>query len=190
MSDELITVWRGPSAEQAQTVKRMLDDRGVEVFVAACETAMGEWTVLAPPDKASRVRRFIEQAEEPDQEYDDDDLLDDRVWRQWPRCGECNAHRITRCRYCGSTGSDFPVADGAPIEEAEAAILLCCAICDEPFEPEFYRRCAECGEDFGRGIDVPLEGDPDLANPRVHFMLAALVGGSVIAMLYYLFALR
>jgi len=188
MAEELITVWRGPSAEQAQSVKRMLEGRGQKVFVAACETSMGEWTVLAPPETASRVRRFIEQAEEADQ--DDENLLDDRTWRQWPRCGECNAQRITRCQYCGSSGSDFPVADGAPMDLEETAILLCCAICDEPFEPEFYRICAECGEDFGEGIDVPLEGDPDLANPRVHFMLASLAGISLAALLYYIFVLR
>jgi hypothetical protein len=35
----------------------------------------------------------------------------------------------------------------------ETNVLLLCSTCDEPFTPQFYRCCLECGFDFGEGIE-------------------------------------
>jgi len=74
----------------------------------------------------------------------------------WPRCPRCFAPRLTQCPACGTSGTGFPPADTVePADpEAPARTLLLCLQCDEPFEPEYCRRCEWCGHDFGDGLDV------------------------------------
>lgn len=79
-------------------------------------------------------------------------------WAEWPECPQCQARREAQCTGCSAHGTDYRLADFDEPEEPEegdsgADVLLLCSTCDEPFTPEFYRRCAECGHDFGEGIE-------------------------------------
>ena len=175
MADELTIVLEGLSAERAETLKRMLAERDVEVYSAPSESVRGEWNLLAEPDVAGRASRFIEQADEQWEDgVDPEDVLDDRQWSQWPRCRECDWPRMTRCEFCGSTGHDFPVADGAPVTET-AAVLLMCGTCDEPFEPQFLDHCDRCSEKFDDGVEFPYVAEMDVGNPRVGLAAVALL---------------
>lgn len=175
MADELYIVREGLTSERAESLKRMLAEREVEVYTAPSDDVRGEWSLLAEADVRPRAARFIEQFEE--QADDDDDpeqVLDDRHWRQWPRCSACDWPRMTRCDFCGSTGHEFPVADGAPVTET-AEVLLVCETCDEPFEPLFLDHCERCNERFNDGVDFPYVAEMDVGNPRVGLMAFGLL---------------
>ena len=67
----------------------------------------------------------------------------------------------------------------SPLSESEesspalvegAAMSAICPLCDWLFAPEFYRRCAWCGHDFGSGIEIESSRSLDQTerlNPRV-----------------------
>jgi hypothetical protein len=98
-------------------------------------------------------------------------------WTAWPTCPQCQARRQARCTVCSTKGTDFRLADFDESDDPEEVVeetdvLLLCSTCDEPFTPEFYRKCAECGSDFGQGIEEP-EDVPEELNNRV---LAVIVG--------------
>ena len=38
--------------------------------------------------------------------------------------------------------------------------MLICPTCDEPFEPQYPRRCEWCGHEFHDGYDAALRDDP------------------------------
>jgi hypothetical protein len=80
---------------------------------------------------------------------------------------------------CGPGGcTPAPEQTEAPeAEESEAeppAKLLMCPTCDEPFAPQYPRRCEWCGHEFPDGFEVPLpEGPVEQVNRR---MIAVIVG--------------
>lgn len=76
-------------------------------------------------------------------------------WTGWPECPQCHARREARCNACLARGTEFRLADTGESEgvDDDAEVLLLCSTCDEPFAPQFYRCCAECGFDFGEGIE-------------------------------------
>ena len=93
----------------------------------------------------------------------------------WPTCPDCHEPRHTTCEVCGTAGSDFPpadtefsplLADGAEEEEGQGGppLALICPTCDEPFVPEFLRRCQWCGHDFGEGLETDVRPESALAN--------------------------
>ncbi len=96
----------------------------------------------------------------------------------WPQCPECDSPRPTRCPICGTIGSDFPQADpqfvgtpdsDEPAEPKPPGLVLMCPTCDEPFVPEFPRRCAWCDHQFDDGFDVDQFDDqpPEEIGSRV-----------------------
>ncbi|MEO8166535.1 MAG: hypothetical protein ABI619_14185 [Betaproteobacteria bacterium] len=105
-------------------------------------------------------------------------------WAEWPECPQCQARREARCSVCSARGTDFRLADFDEPEHPEEAagdaeVLLLCTTCDEPFTPEFYRCCAQCGHDFGAGIEEP-EIVREEVNHRVVLVavgMLLLVGG-------------
>jgi hypothetical protein len=131
--------------------------------------------------------------------------LETKVLDVWPCCPQCGKRRLTRCAFCGTSGSDFPPADanagdlfGLPTPPAEAfsgcscgpggcgahpveeetnltaadddslasppeptleppsSTLLLCPTCDEPFHPQYLRRCEWCGHEFSDGVENPI----------------------------------
>jgi hypothetical protein len=101
-------------------------------------------------------------------------------WAEWPICPQCHERREAQCTGCSAHGTDFRLADFDEPDDAEEGgvgeddVLLLCSTCDEPFAPRFYRRCAECGHDFGAGI----EGDEIVReefNSRVVLVIVAML---------------
>lgn len=89
---------------------------------------------------------------------------------------------------CGSGschGKETP--DQTPEAEATDAgstpvphLMLLCPTCDEPFEPQYARRCTECGHDFAHGFEVEGPSDAGHFDYRVVALIAivlAIVGG-------------
>jgi hypothetical protein len=62
-------------------------------------------------------------------------------------------------------------------ETAEgAAAMVLCPTCDEPFRPEFARRCGQCGHNFADGFDLPEETPRLEDSPfRIGVCLAAII---------------
>jgi hypothetical protein len=89
-------------------------------------------------------------------------------------------------------GVDFPCAEyqaaPAPLQPTRAGSeahpvhetppcdrpLLCCMTCDEIFVPRFYRRCQNCGHDFGEGIDLETAPQEQLT-PQFFLLLAGML---------------
>ncbi len=180
------------AAAESQHAAEAEDDSDADSDANDSHSEEESWVVLVDAEAASYARRHVERAAEPtsvEHDVDDDDIIDDRDWRKWPKCEECGTRRMTQCSFCNSTNSEFPLADGTPASSEDATVLLCCHLCDEPFEPEFYRYCPECGFDAGDGLDARYDADPDLANPRVHMILGILIALGVGSMAYYFFVL-
>jgi hypothetical protein len=100
-------------------------------------------------------------------------------WAAWPLCPQCQARREAQCTVCSAHGTDFRLADFEEPEhpeegDSDADVLLLCSTCDEPFTPKFYRRCAECGHDFGAGIER-AEVVRDELNSRVIVVCIVMV---------------
>jgi len=64
--------------------------------------------------------------------------------------------------------------------------LLLCPTCDEPFEPQFARRCEWCGHEFADGIDwtPPAEDDGESLSARAVAILAGLLGLAILLLGY------
>jgi hypothetical protein len=58
-----------------------------------------------------------------------------------------------------------------------------CPACDEAFAPRFYRWCAQCGFDFGEGIEIE-SAEVEPMNVRVLFAVV-LVAAAVIGLCAY-----
>ena len=56
--------------------------------------------------------------------------------------------------------ADAGEADAGEVDAPKPGLVLMCSICDEPFKPEFPRRCAWCGHEFPDGYDVDIEEGP------------------------------
>lgn len=115
----------------------------------------------------------------------------DGNWLAWPVCPECNTRRLVQCSICATDGIDFRLAHmGDLVEEADDEnVLLLCSTCDEPFLPRFYRECSGCGYDFGDGI-VCDEPASDELNPRVIFVIGAVLVSLVGLLIFFGFVLR
>ena len=50
-----------------------------------------------------------------------------------------------------------------------------CPLCEEAFRPNFYRRCAACGYDFGGGVRWDVAHDED-SSTRIAWAAAGVVG--------------
>lgn len=91
---------------------------------------------------------------------------------------------------CGSDSCHEKEAPGQAIPGIEAGdagtapaqrLTLLCPTCDEPFEPHYARRCAECGHEFADGFDE-VAGPSETAHfdYRIVALIAvvlAVVGG-------------
>ena len=92
-------------------------------------------------------------------------------------CPQCRRGRMTVCPYCETASAEFRPADDPPAASGERPTrLLLCTTCDEPFEPDYYRRCEWCGHDFGSGIELERKAVVDYLNDRV---IVAMMGLAV-----------
>jgi hypothetical protein len=130
------------------------------------------------------------------------DLRDRAIIEAWPTCPSCNRRRQAICPICETAGTDFPLADEVADQhdDDETAITsaivddgdplgrkpLLCPMCDEPFVPEYLRRCEWCGHDFGHGAELPEAAHDDIEaiNWRVWTVIAVLVGLGALIVIY------
>ena len=109
----------------------------------------------------------------------------------WPRCPACSTPRPTRCPLCQTCGIEFSRAERPADAAAETAAepLVLCPECDEPFVPEYIRRCHQCGHEFPDGIEIPSEPIEQTFNWRMAAAVLALVAivGALIAYFASLF---
>jgi hypothetical protein len=82
-------------------------------------------------------------------------------------CGPCG------CSSAENASCGPGVASGAAEPDLPAPALVC-PTCDEPFVPQYARRCEACGHEFPDGMDVEPRDTPlDSINTHI---LAAMVG--------------
>lgn len=107
-----------------------------------------------------------------------DDVID-----AWPLCPACQVARVAVCKVCGAAKDYFPPAYQLAGEDHE---LRFCASCDDVAELQYYRRCPECGHDFGAGLE-PKEPPPDdhENRARVWLLLFVLLGGAGLMGAYF-----
>ncbi len=119
--------------------------------------------------------------------------------KAWPCCPSCRRPRDTQCPMCGETGCHFPPAEQVPeefvnnrpvpAELADTPWPLLCPICDWLFEPEFYRRCAWCGHDFGQGREIPVKS-PTASEPiNLRLVLGVVITAVVVIAVLAYFAI-
>jgi hypothetical protein len=129
------------------------------------------------------------------------DLRDRATIEAWPTCPQCQRRRQAICPICETAGSDFPLADevsdhddhdttitSAVVDDVDplGRKALLCPMCDEPFVPEYLRRCEWCGHDFGHGAELPLAvyDDIEAINWRVWTLIGLLVGLGALVVVY------
>jgi uncharacterized paraquat-inducible protein A len=205
MSGQPTVIYSAANTQQAYLLRGLLQEQGIAAWVVndAIQIAGGDlplgWAaaarvVVGEPD-ALRARKIAEDfdrqtAHEPS--GDDQPGTPDAEWTEWPVCPECGERRSARCPVCGSSGTDFPLAD---LQESGAAqrVLLVCHECDDHMRPEWYRLCARCGHDFGGGVEVNRPDRPALEISRSEWLVVALtvVCGLVLAAYFiWLFSRR
>jgi hypothetical protein len=201
MSDEPTIIYRAANPQQAYLLKGLLEERGIPAWVVndSMQIAGGElplgWRAAACVTvgsiDADEARAFAEEfnattAHDPSPDATFDPPQPD-LWQDWPLCPECQTPRQVRCPICGAVGTKFPLA---AIEERQGRkrVLLICDSCDDHFRPEFYRRCHQCGHDYGNGISVDAPSEPVDDSSRAWIVLAAItLGGALLAAyLYYI----
>lgn len=85
-----------------------------------------------------------------------------------------------------------PPAEHEPTDHAADASqpMLMCPTCDEPFVPEYLRRCQWCGHEFPDGTEIPLPAAPaDPINGRVvvTILVLLLLGAAMAGYFWWVF---
>jgi len=173
MPGEPTVIYSADNVQQAYLLKGLLEERGIFARVVndAIQIAGGDlplgWTaaakVVVPDQDAPAARRL---AEEFDRQTAHEPLADDNrelsaaaPWDEWPVCPRCGERRSARCPICHTSGSNFDLADLQESASGER-VLFFWPNCDDHFRPEWYRLCARCGHDFGKGIQVTQAAGP------------------------------
>ncbi len=204
MQQDLVVVYAARTLQDAHLLRNLLVDAGIPAVVSNELLQGGSgvdivgWPSLCRvsvgADDAPRARGMALEfdrraAASAAEDTPEDEELPEEAPPPWPECPQCGAPRTTRCPACGATGSRFPLADADP----SGVRRWTCSTCDEPFVPEFARRCAACGHEFADGYDVdPADETPDNEsgiNARAVVMLVGIVVvvGLLAGWLFFLF---
>jgi hypothetical protein len=151
---------------------------GPRVFVAEAD-AMAAREIVAdfqrePKEIDADERRFAADGTRPEEALSVG--VAERGTHPMAVCPQCGRARMTVCPFCNTASTDFPRAD----QPAQAGLdsdgeLLICRTCDEPFVPDYYRRCEWCGHDFGSGVAIKPKEVTDYLNDRVIVAVVASV---------------
>jgi len=169
-AEEPVVVYRAANSQQANLLRNLLEERGIAAWVqndmiqaAAGDLPLGwrgDSQVVVRGRDAAEARNLALEFEDqlrvtsPARDVDDSAYYAATdTWNDWPTCPDCGQRRHTRCPLCGQAGVDFPLVDLEKTERGDIVLLMCLA-CDEPFRPQFYRLCHQCGHNFGQGISV------------------------------------
>lgn len=148
---------------------------------ASATTAIAQWP-RCPQCNARRVTRCpICSTEGQDFRQADPNytptlgLADDATPLSTCACGTGSCHEKE------SPGQAIPEGETADTGPAPTQCLtLLCPTCDEPFEPQYARRCHECGHEFADGFEVASLSETEHFDYRVVALIAvvlAIVGG-------------
>src|SRR5262245_15741653 len=150
--------------------------------IAGGELPLG-WTaaarVVVSDADANQARQFAEAFDRQTARESPDAAMDQPAldqWTDWPLCPKCGARRSARCSVCGTSGTDFALADVQNSTRGDE-VLLKCESCDDLFVPDWYRLCPQCGYDFGKGIEVGESAPPML---EVNFAMLSIVAGLLV----------
>jgi len=173
--DSLKVIYRARNGPEAHLLKNALEEAGIKAVVtnAVLEGGSGVdivgWPTLpriAVAAKDARVARLMAivferslsrtgevQPEEAEQ------LEPPGAPPWWPRCPGCGAPRLVQCRYCGTAGTGFRLADEVQSEPSleQSRPLLICPTCDEPMAPQYLEECEWCGHRFADGVAPPQD---------------------------------
>jgi hypothetical protein len=86
-------------------------------------------------------------------------------------------------------GSEGCVPAEASPEADRPGLMLMCPTCDEPFVPEYPRRCEWCGHEFDDGYEVDRPPELEHINIRMIAVLVALLALLIGATVYFLMIL-
>jgi len=209
--DNLKVVYAARTTQQAHMLKGVLAARGIQavVFNENLPSSLGIgaaiWAVLprvaVAAEHAVAARQMALEFEQHDvipgpgdEDFTEGEQASPTAAEAWPKCPGCGARRSTRCKICGTAGTDFAPVDmgfvwtaemddeadagsgrcgpggcgaagltagGSAAQGAADAVppstegMLMCPTCDEPFVPEYPRRCEWCGHEFDDGYEVP-----------------------------------
>ncbi|MBN2579891.1 MAG: DUF2007 domain-containing protein [Pirellulales bacterium] len=201
---DLIEIFRAGNPQEAFLLKNHLEEEGIRATVmnnvlegGAGVDVLGWATqprVMVAESDAERARQIALDAERwrvnisplqaPEPEGDESDA-------GWPRCPNCGRRRLTACPYCGTAGTDFRRGDAEPGGEESASAplpaIVLCHTCDEPFRPQYLRRCEWCGHEFADGVEIDSQSARQAEiNGRLVFVVTALAA-VVVAVAAYLF---
>ena len=176
-----VQIYTTADSAQATALVNLLSEQGIMALVVNEDLQSGSSELLGPralprivvreaDEQAAReiAQRFdqqvVEQSVQEALPVESDPVESDTpiTVEAWPLCPSCREPRHTTCRVCGTAGSEFPRADAEyspPITEegkSSPRMHLICTTCDEPFVPEFLRRCQWCSHDFGEGLETDV----------------------------------
>ena len=202
MRDRPTEIYRAANAQQAQLLRNMLEERGIQAFVvndfmqgAGGDLPLG-WTaapqVLVAEEDVSKGRLIAEQFDatmrgDSSVATEEFDVADDD-WKDWPLCPNCRWRRDVLCDICGSRGTKFALADLVD-EPDRQSVLLHCDTCDDHFRPQFFRICHHCGHDYGSGLELqPVQQEIPLPeNTRRTWLVAGGLVAFSAAIIIYLY---
>jgi len=198
MAGEPTVIYSAASTQQAYLLKGLLAEQGIAASVVndAIQLAGGElplgWTsaarVVVPQKDAAQARALAEQFDRrTTREPTGDDSAEAEPlaeWTDWPLCPRCGDRRSARCPVCGASRTDFRLADVQDVAGGQH-VLLKCEDCDDLIQPQWYRRCAACGHDFGEGIDVDPAHHASADGSGSLAVVAAVLAAAALALAAY-----
>ena len=198
MANQPTVIYSAANTQQAHLLKGLLEQQGISASVVndAIQLAGGElplgWTsaarVVVAEQNALAARALAEQFDrQTAHEITDDDAAESEPlseWPDWPLCPTCRQRRSARCPICGASRSDFLLAD-IDDDDATQRVLLKCDDCDDLIQPQWYRRCAACGHDFGSGIEVAEVNAADTTTIRSAWIILAGLSAGALALIAY-----
>jgi hypothetical protein len=202
-------IYNAKGIEEALLLKSLLEERGIDAVIendvlqaAAGALPLGPTTapqVRVAADQAQKARQVVAAFEQHQQiaRTRPSELAGDprNDLSAWPVCPQCGRRRQTVCPICETAGDEFPLADanfGATrpedADDASRRLTVICNICDEPFTPDFYRRCAWCGHEFPDGRAAAGEvhdHEREYLTPQAWIVILAMIGITVAIIGYF-----
>ncbi len=211
----LVVVFWSIDAMQASLVRNLLVEEGIDAVVTGDSLAGGTLGINGPAvtacvmvaerdaEAAQQLIAELQQTRVVDAQEDEyQPPAQSEDGEAWPICPDCRRRRTTICPICDTAGSEFPRADAnyaavaAQMNRPRPGLAVICTTCDEPWSPDFLRRCEWCGHDFGEGLDgeqvepptLPIEHDA--ADSRVATVCVALLAVCALFAAYFAFLVR
>ncbi len=101
-------------------------------------------------------------------------------------CGSCGdpaerSEADSDTEQAATAAREPPTSEPAQHEADTPRLMLICPTCDEPFVPEYPRRCEWCGHQFADGYEVEIGAEPEAREQVSRRAIAVVVGLLVLA---------